>query len=981
MSQKDQYYDYQPSFNTGEISPEVANRTDLEKYKSALVKARNCYIRPYGAVYKRPGTVLVGETKYANKKCIILEFHFSSEIAYLLEIGDKYIRVWRNGNYLGVEVETPFGEAELIKLRFCQSSDTLFIASGTHNVRLLQRYSESDWRLSEMELGSPYFDLNNTVSGAGETGGTPTVDIMFNTPGSFSFTAPVTGEYTVTIAGGGGGGIFFRKLSNNGRVLTPYVGGGGNGQIVTTTMSFTKNVTYTGCLNSNGTSSDYYYQEYNDKTWPGVSRESYDETFTAGSGGGAMFNGVTAVGGSGGRIRIITTLRESEHPVYMTRYYPARGASAGEGNEGAYLLANGSKLFLHPMAGDGSVETIVDQGEGTVVGSAGASVRIQRAGTGGSSDDSTIYSNGTTGTVTLISNKGIFSSGMVGACVKLWHDMPSKTITLTTGTSASLLVGQSWKILTHGNWGGTVKVQWSKDNSNWNDYREYKSIYKDSLGDNNVSESGTFDEHRYIRAVLDITGGTCTADLSRLAYEHEGYAQITSFTDKQSVIARVIEEYGSTDKTNTYALSCWCEDFGYPKCVGFFQDRLVLAGTEKYPYAVWMSRSGDYYNYSVEKADGTVTDDSAVMLNIISRNESKIQHLLPGTDLVIFTETNEWLISGSSTVTPSACVAKMQSYRGCTDVIPVMVGSVIIYVQKRARTVREFSYSFDTDNYDGTDLTILAKHLTRDTTIIDAAYEQDPDSLLFFVTDAGKINVLSYIRDQKVYAWSSMDTEGQFEAVTNVTAGTNDTVYAVVKRVINGIPKRYIERFAIMADSDNPDDNIMLDMTVGFYSETPVSSVSGLTVLAGATVSVMADGREYRRQTISGEGVLTIAGANAKSWTIGFPYLMEIEQPNFEVMTRAGTQQGKTKKISDIILRLTNSMGGRVGSSDGHTDEIKYAEYETGGDVKLYTGDKKVTVPNKPIGGYLNSGRVYINSDSPYPFYLSSIVRVVNLGG
>ena len=32
MSQKEQYYDFQPSFNSGEISPDVANRTDLDKF-------------------------------------------------------------------------------------------------------------------------------------------------------------------------------------------------------------------------------------------------------------------------------------------------------------------------------------------------------------------------------------------------------------------------------------------------------------------------------------------------------------------------------------------------------------------------------------------------------------------------------------------------------------------------------------------------------------------------------------------------------------------------------------------------------------------------------------------------------------------------------------------------------------------------------------------------------------------------------------
>ena len=52
-------YILQPSFASGEISPDVASRVDLDKYQSALLQAENVFIRPYGSAYRRPGTVLV----------------------------------------------------------------------------------------------------------------------------------------------------------------------------------------------------------------------------------------------------------------------------------------------------------------------------------------------------------------------------------------------------------------------------------------------------------------------------------------------------------------------------------------------------------------------------------------------------------------------------------------------------------------------------------------------------------------------------------------------------------------------------------------------------------------------------------------------------------------------------------------------------------------------------------------------------------
>ena len=43
-------YISQLAFTTGEVSPDVSSRFDLEQYKSALLEAENVVIRPYGAV-------------------------------------------------------------------------------------------------------------------------------------------------------------------------------------------------------------------------------------------------------------------------------------------------------------------------------------------------------------------------------------------------------------------------------------------------------------------------------------------------------------------------------------------------------------------------------------------------------------------------------------------------------------------------------------------------------------------------------------------------------------------------------------------------------------------------------------------------------------------------------------------------------------------------------------------------------------------
>lgn len=930
MSQKEQYYDFQPSFNSGEVSPDVANRTDIDKFRSALLKAKNCFIKPYGAVYRRPGTRFVAECKYPDKKCILREFDYNAEISYLLEIGVGYIRVYKDNVYLGIEVTTPFEESDLENLRFAQSADTLFIASGTHNIQLLQRFTDKEWKLSEMDLSNPYFDVSS--GGEGLDGSVPvynpTIDMSqtYNTQGTFLFTAPATGNYTVVIAGSGGAGY---SNERNGDGWGYHTANGGRAEIKTVTMYLKAGTAYNGVVGS----------------CPKNKHETDVKNGRADDGGASSFNGQSAQGGGGGHID--------------NGWDGVNGTDRGNGPAGGW----------YTVSGKGEVKGEGQPQKGYVTISCNIKDDTSYSADG-------IWPSGVTGDVTLNTSTKLFRAGLVGSCFKLYQNMPSQTVSTESSgsvTSGAVLAGKSWRVITHGKWGGSVILDSSTDGQTWREYRRYTSKYSDNNGDFNASESGTVDEYTYIRIRTAVTAGTVTVDLTRMAYTHEGFAQVTEFVSDKQVKARVIKQFGATDKTSLYAISCWTPEYGYPRCVGFFQDRLVLASNDLYPYAVWMSRSGDYYNFSVEKADGKLTDDSAIMLSLVNRKEYSIKHVVAFTDLIIFTDGNEWLISGSSTVTPTTVTPRVQSSRGCENAEPILVGGRIVYAQRRGTAVRDFAYSYDTDNYDGPDLTILAKHLTESCQLTDSAYEQDPNSMLFFVTTAGKINALTYVADQKVYAWSQLETKGSFESVVNLVSGPRDMIYVVVKRTLNGKEKRFIEHFSKIPDTEDWMDYLMVDCGGEWRGVSHSNLLAGFERFAGEKVDVLADGEVYRDALVDDAGTITLPKAVSKA-NVGLRYTSEIETPNIEVQGQ-GTQQGKYKKVSEAILRLTRSRGGSIGNSPKFTDAIPYDE------EGLFTGDLPVVMPNQPVGGYEKQGRVYIKCDEPYPFDLSSIIRVVTFSG
>ena len=895
-------YLMQSSFATGEVSPEVASRIDMEKYQAALLQAENCYIRPYGAVYKRPGSIYCGMAK--KNKVRLIEFKSTVNHAFLLEVGEGYIRIWKDGKFTNQEIVTPYQESELPKLRTCQSADIMYIASGTHPVMQLKHYSDTDWRLEEMVMNSQYFDESLTVSNN-------VVDETWNKAGTYAWKCHKTGNYAVTVAGGGGGGAdtvsHYRdsRYKEDGSTAEAAGGIGGNGAAVSQTVYCKENTTYTITVGDGG-----------EKGSPGN------------SGGNSTAFGLTAQGGGGGQLGTFTgkarvTGRPHRHYTVYTGHAGEAGISYGNGGQGSYNKGNPGWVTVKSM------------------------------------DEPTLTVSGTAGEVTLSSDKPFFSADMKGMWMKISQDVASQTVTANGAmTTDPVSVGNGWKIITHGTWTGEVKIQKSVDGGEWKDFRIYKSN-----DDNNVSESGTVDEADNVRMRLVTTAGK--ADLTSTAYTKSGAIQIETINSATRATCLVKKVLGQAGKVDSYSFGAWNSRYGYPRTVGFFQDRLVFGGTKQQPYVIWMSKTGDYNNFSVEKASGTVTDDSAICLSFISRQQAEIKHICPASDLFVLTDSNEWIVSGGSTVTPSKCTNKAQTFRGCTEVEPISIGSRLIYVQKRSQTVRDMAYSFETDSYDGMDLTLLAKHLLRGKTIVDAAYMQDPDSRLYFVRSDGEIICLAYINDQKVYAWSHIITKGKYLSVCTVAAEETDEVYTAVER--NG--KTYIEKMGTDKDSQDPKDYIMTDCSKVLTFDEPddAASVDWIT----GTVSVLADGKFFENVEIK-EGTVTLP-TKVSYMIIGYPYRMTIELPNVEIQAQNGTMQGRYKNVRTVSLRLLHTLGGSIGNGVGRNDTIKYEELSDQ-KIRLYTGDKEITIPNQ---GVEKNGRVIITSSDPYPFYLAALIRGV----
>ncbi len=921
-------YLIQPSFAAGEISPYVANRVDLDKYKSALLTAQNLVIRPFGGCYRRQGSEFIGKVKYDDKPTALVAFNAGIDDAYLLEVGYQYIRIWEDGKYTGIELSTPYDNVD--NLQFTQSADTMFICSGDYPIQCLQR-TAIGWTFKEYEITEPYYD-SATQAVNKET--------SFVTPGEYTFTPQITGKYTVEIIGAGGGGAgtgvqhYSYTYGGDGQTATGTIelqgGNGGSGEKKITIDTLTAGQTYSVIVGAGGKGGK---SEYSKKG---------DAKPTDGTGGGkSSFNNVEAKGGGGGIASKPNGKNQRiEGKDGISHQGGAKGGAAGICKD---VQKNPSQ--------------ITDGKDGQ-----NGYVRITFSGNNELKPSTTSGND-----VTITATKDTFTPGMVNSHIKLTQQAENQSEQIEIQASSiteetkSIRVGKAWKITTHGTWKGKVTVYHSDDNKTWQEYRSYKSN-----NDQNFTESGTVTTPTWMKAVAvtdaDNRSGKLTVDFSRNPYSNDGTAKITEVVSPTEVKVSVITDFANTDKTQVYALSSWNDDNGYPKMACFFQDRLVLAATKKEPYSIWMSRTGDYPNFGIEKVDGGVTDDSAIKADLITRNGFEILHLVPAKDLVILTTGNEWIIEGASVITPAKINPRPQTMRGSNTCHPQHIGNRIVHVQRSGKTVRDLGYQYDADNYNGDDLTLLATHLTEGHKLVSSAYIQEPNSTLYYVRDDGVLLSLAFIKEQNVFAWSHHITDGKYKKVASIPNGASDVLYVTVER--NG--KTYIERF---------NHDIKAAVYMDSYITGSGSSI-GAPHLIGKTVQVLADGTRMQDEIVPENGLVAF-GQSFSDITIGLAYETKVEQPGPDIGLKEGTIQARISKINTVVLRVEKSYGGHIGYTfkDKDMDELRYEDYEM-----LETGDIVQQMPVADIGSNTKN-HICIKHNEPFPFELNAIIREVSIDG
>ena len=166
---------------------------------------------------------------------------------------------------------------------------------------------------------------------------------------------------------------------------------------------------------------------------------------------------------------------------------------------------------------------------------------------------------------------------------------------------------------------------------------------------------------------------------------------------------------------------------------------------------------------------------------------------------------------------------------------------------------------------------------------------------------------------------------------------------------------------------------VTLDITTYFQSSTitggswgiSTDTLSGLDHLDGREVQVYADTVEQESKTVV-DGSITIDDAFIV--VAGLPYTSYITTMPMEAGSQNGTAVGKRKRISEMAIRVWNTIGVKVGRDLNNLYDTIYKQKEP------FTG----VIPNiKYNQGWVWDANITVEQSHPYPMNILSIAPIV----
>lgn len=561
-----------------------------------------------------------------------------------------------------------------------------------------------------------------------------------------------------------------------------------------------------------------------------------------------------------------------------------------------------------------------------------------------------------------------------------------------------------------GTWVGTVQIQRSFDGPDLG----FRPVTGDTgwVTGGGASDTGMTDTGTVTFAIIDpddnlsvwyrarlirYVSGVATVNATYKTGGVDGIARVVSYNDNQSVDVEVVDRFSDTGFHDQWQEGSWSKRRGYPTAVALYEGRLAHAGKA----SLYISVSDDYENFD----DSTEGEAGPIVRTFGSGPVNEIFYLVALLRLVAGTSGHEIAIRSSSLdepLTPDNNSAKAFSSQGSANIRALAVDSRALFVQRSAKKLFSVGFGSALDlvgDYETIDLTLLAPDVLN-SGVASIAVQRQPDTRIHCVLTDGTVSILTFEPQEEVLAWYKWQTDtgtaSVVERAATLPGSTEDRVYYLVQRTINGVKRRFIERWALETESQGDTGLSFLMDCAASYTDTGRTNVlTGFGHLAGQQVIVWANdtgqalagkdlspddtgGTQLTYLVDTGTGTITLS-ENVHHAVGGLPYNATFRSAKLAYAAEFGTALVQLKRVVGLAVSLlqTHNNGLYFGSDSGHLDPMPRISDE-GAEVdanKIFEELDQVRVPS-PSGWHPDS-RLHLRARAPRPVTVLAAIPTV----
>lgn len=872
----------QTNWTSGEISPLMLGRFDTTRYQNGADRLLNFIVRQQGGLVRRSGTRYVATVKDSSKRTIIREFKFSDDQAYILEIGEEYIRIYYDGGFVetapasGVplEVITPYQEDDLTELQFTQSADIIYIAHPGYQPQQLERLGANSWAIIDFDFqDGPYLSEKQdpilTISGTYRVADATAVggDVFGSlatkaVTGIVSSTGALGGLVKLTVAGHGYStgqnilvtGLAFFGLGGNRAVSYPQ----GNGAYIIT-VNDANHITLDGSYYAqNGIVTIYVttgsttrvnsnigdFVEFRDNnTWSLAKILSIASTTSA-------------------KVSPVGSVKTDVNPAVVLTY---------KTDNGSYIVADHTGVFTYD-----------DIGKYVKIRSTGSWYRI----------------------TSFASDAGVFATAVAITAyayptikVNVTPSVTTATITSDTAVFASTDIGRHIR-LKFGN-----KQPWCYITDVISDTKVNVivtgALPVDPSDVTKFYNGGVADSWKF-GAWSDTTGWP-----SCVCFYEQRMIFANTDTEPQTLWGSATDDYVNFATTEYDSIVIDSNGFSYTiasneanPIVWLQPGPVLLIGTTG---GEWQMKAASSVNQPITPTNVNITPQTS------HGSKRNIRPFKVGHSTIFIQKAGRKAIELTYDFQEDSFIGKDLTL-------------ISEHILRKGGSAIGTAYQREPNS--------IVWICLDDGSFCGLTYEREQQVIAWHPHQLGGGGLVESI------------------SCIPSAAGTEDLLYLLVKRTVGGVTKRYIEYLTVdFYPTDTTDRTSMQFVDCNLlYDGVSTSVITNLDHLEGMSVTPVVDGFEQLPKVVTG-GSITLSSPGSRVY-VGFNYRSLLRILPLDGGSRdGGTAQGKTKRTGKTSIRLYNSTGFTYGSDLNRLDTFSPRDAHNVDNAEFISGDRIVNVP------------------------------------